>query len=123
MMTTSLSQGGQLKWCLQLVHVHVAKPFAVLCAALRCAAPRRAVPCCAVLQVGVLLPLVRLLMVGDSQTQRAAALLVGQFAAPPLEAGALIVGLGEPRNCHHQPFLVFLQAEYPAAYCCDNTHQ
>jgi hypothetical protein len=54
--------------------------------------------CCGVLQVGVLLPLVRLLMVGDSQTQRAAALLVGQFAAPPLEPGALTVGLGERHN-------------------------
>lgn len=47
------------------------------------------------MQVGVLAPLVRLLHVGDAQTQRAAALLVGQFAAPPLEEGTLTVGLGE----------------------------
>jgi len=46
-----------------------------------------------------MLPLVRqLLCVGGSvgvEGVRCAALLVGQFAAPPLEEGALAVGLGE----------------------------
>lgn len=73
--------GGSFDNVLELVQVDVTKSCAALC--------------CAV-QVGVLLPLVRLLMVGDSRTQGAAALLVGQFAAPPLEEGALTVGLGEP---------------------------
>lgn len=54
------------------------------------------------LQAGVLLPLVRLLSVGDSQTQRAVALLVGQFAAPPLQEGALTVGRGASLNVEAQ---------------------
>lgn len=51
--------------------------------------------CCCLPQVGVLLPLVRLLSVGGSEVQRAVALLVGQFAAPPLSEGALTAGRGE----------------------------
>lgn len=42
-------------------------------------------------------PLVRLLAVGGSSAQRGAALLVGQFAAPPLEEGDLDVPAGHGR--------------------------